>query len=253
MDSQSAAVPVVVPVANAAVLPEISESLIGEPVSLGTVSESSPVVFSTDPAPAEALAASSVPAVHQEPERVPDPTLAIGFLAASANESTAPESTWPAPEFSSGSPAEAVPDSPFEAANSAPIAESEPFTPAFAPSFPQETSVSEASVETIVPETSAWNSPVDSPFQAAPSPQAPVFGSESPSFEPNPAYGNPPVEAFQPAPEVFSASAFQAAPENPVVPASQSSPDTAQPAVPDTDRVDDLLRQFRERYGRGSL
>lgn len=272
MDSQWAAAPMDLPAASAAVLPEpeVSKALIGEPLSLGTISESSPVLFSTEPAPAEAHAASFVPAVHPEPERTPDPTPAIAFLAATANEPTAPEPRWPAPEFTSRLPAGDVPDSPFEAATPAPIVESEPFSPAIVPAFPPETSDSDASVETTAPvrsasEPPAWNPPVDSPFQVAPAAETSVFSAETADSEPNTDYGSPSVEAFEPASEAVSASPFQVAPEscpapvlqlapeNPVVPVSQSSMGSAQTAVPDTDRVDDLLRQFRERYGRGSM
>jgi hypothetical protein len=35
-------------------------------------------------------------------------------------------------------------------------------------------------------------------------------------------------------------------------PAAEPSATPSQSPAPDADRVDDLLRQFRERYGRGS-
>jgi hypothetical protein len=65
-----------------------------------------------------------------------------------------------------------------------------------------------------------------------------------------PASGDPPV-AME---EVFQGELE----DEPVVPASGepsgSSPDSpSAPVQADTERVDDLLRQFRERYGRGSL
>ena len=110
-------------------------------------------------------------------------------------------------------------------------------------------------------------------FQVAPETQsAPVFQPTqeppaSPAFQaaPEPEPSSP----FQPAPEVIPAppaapSFFEAAAEPPTPPAqvpaeASPAPDFQAPAapvespVPDTDRVDDLLRQFRERYGRGSM
>ncbi len=97
----------------------------------------------------------------------------------------------------------------------------------------------------------------DSPFQAVPSPFiAAPFAPQEPIY---------PQETFQPASEspfqaaaplftpAESATAFQPAPEpdpvEPFVPLEATPP----PSAADTDRVDDLLRQFRERYGRGSL
>jgi hypothetical protein len=79
--------------------------------------------------------------------------------------------------------------------------------------------------------------PVEPPFQAqpsfAPEPVEPPFQAP-PSFAPEPIA--PPFQASPtPAPEPVAAP-FQAAP--------QPAPETS------TDRVDDLLRQFRERYGK---
>ncbi len=60
-------------------------------------------------------------------------------------------------------------------------------------------------------------------------------------------YGTAPAPAFEPAPAIESAAS---AGTDPVVPAAEvSEPSEA----PNTDRVDDLLRQFRERYGRGGM
>ena len=86
---------------------------------------------------------------------------------------------------------------------------------------------------------------VDSPFQIeqpafTPEPLAAAFPAAQsqnfiPAFAPQ---GSEPAPALQPSPQ----------------PVASSQPDAAPPAAtPDTDRVDDLLRQFRERYGRGSL
>ena len=114
--------------------------------------------------------------------------------------------------------------------------------------------------------------PVDSPFQSVPQP----FVQESPAaafsqggwqdaapsaplqgiFVAPPAYEAPVESPFQAAPPQTgpetAVPAFQAEPQpvfNPPQPAESTPPPTTQ----DTDRVDDLLRQFRERYGRGSL
>jgi hypothetical protein len=57
----------------------------------------------------------------------------------------------------------------------------------------------------------------------------------------NPTYGMEPAQGFQP----DSAPIFS--------PPAQPAVETPPPSATDTDRVDDLLRQFRERYGRGSL
>ncbi len=114
---------------------------------------------------------------------------------------------------------------------------------------------------------------LDSPFQVTP----PVFSSGPAAFEFNP----PPSDSpFQVAPDIFAQNplAAQSLPESvvsyqpqldspfqmaPPVFSSEPAPTfalnpppaeaTPPPAAPDTDRVDDLLRQFRERYGRGSL
>ena len=66
----------------------------------------------------------------------------------------------------------------------------------------------------------------------------------------------PPVEIHPPSPAVETATepaqAFQPGPEPDFNPPAQPA-DVPPPSAADTDRVDDLLRQFRERYGRGSL
>jgi hypothetical protein len=97
--------------------------------------------------------------------------------------------------------------------------------PPFAPTGWQESAPIPASQETIPP--FADQPPVESPFQVA---------AEQPT-----SYTAEPVFAAQPVPEPILTAA---------APAAEVSPP---PATADTDRVDDLLRQFRERYGRGSL
>jgi hypothetical protein len=100
--------------------------------------------------------------------------------------------------------------------------------PAFAPAPPV----------AISSEPLAYQNPVDSPFQTEPA----TASVAEPVIPP------PPVEA-----------PFQT-PRPAFVPAAATPPvaePAAEPELPaaagDTDRVDDLLRQFRERYGRGSL
>jgi hypothetical protein len=96
-----------------------------------------------------------------------------------------------------------------------------------------------------------------SPFQAAGAPDsAPVPAVEPPTqvsaFEP--------VREFQPAVPLPEPAAVAEAPPSPAfVPVEAPAPEPpakaeppAETKVPDTDRVDDLLRQFRERYGRGT-
>ncbi len=121
-----------------------------------------------------------------------------------------------------------------------------------------------------------FNPPAESPFQFAPpvstpEPQPAPF-NPAPWQETQPAAPAPaaafqpqddsPFQFAQPAPEPApqsqnftpaAAPAFQASPEPVFTPPVPSVESTPPPSPPDTDRVDDLLRQFRERYGRGSL
>lgn len=129
---------------------------------------------------------------------------------------------------------------------------------------PQAPAIQQSSFQPAPQEPYAFNPPqqqpepqpaVESPFQAAPSP---FFAAE-----PAPQQSIPSQQAFQPVAD----SPFQAAPQSftpvePAPPVFQQAPEPVQPAAAettpppsaaDTDRVDDLLRQFRERYGRGSL
>ncbi len=119
-------------------------------------------------------------------------------------------------------------DSPFAVAP--PVFQPEPEQPAFNPSPWQES-------PPPAPEPVATFQPqLDSPFQIA-----------QPAPEPAPSYQNFTPAASEPAP------AFQENPEPASSAPAQPIENTPPPAAPDTDRVDDLLRQFRERYGRGSL
>jgi hypothetical protein len=84
--------------------------------------------------------------------------------------------------------------------------------------------------------------------EVAPSEFVPATWQEVPAAAPQLSSVAPePVPASNPNPFV----AFQQNEPTPFVETKSSITEAA--AVPDTDRVDDLLRQFRERYGRGSL
>ena len=92
----------------------------------------------------------------------------------------------------------------------------------------------------------------DSPFHncSRASAQQPLQASFAPpEYRHRPAAGwSTPAESQAPACEIPPDSGFQPAPEPDFQPVEQTPPSTQ-----DTDRVDDLLRQFRERYGRGSM
>ncbi|MFM2196994.1 MAG: hypothetical protein RLZZ505_426 [Verrucomicrobiota bacterium] len=101
----------------------------------------------------------------------------------------------------------------------------------------------------FAPEPAAGFAESSPPF--APEPLMPTFDTSSPPFAPEPI-----APSFQPAPPpVFPepvAPAFQPSPPSfvpePLSPPFQAAPQPAPEAS--TDRVDDLLRQFRERYGK---
>ncbi|MES2439766.1 MAG: hypothetical protein V4584_11890 [Verrucomicrobiota bacterium] len=121
----------------------------------------------------------------------------------------------------------------------------QPFTPnppaaSFAPPQWQET------------QPVAFQPPVDSPFQAAGSftPQPPQTAFAPQEWQPAPATEfQPPVDS----PFQIAAQEIPPASEPVSSAPAQSADDGPAPTAADTDRVDDLLRQFRERYGRGSL
>jgi len=112
-----------------------------------------------------------------------------------------------------------------------------------------------------------FNPPVESPFLFSP----PVSNPEPQpaNFNPSPWQETQPAAAFQPqidSPFQIAQPAAEPAPQSQnftpaAAPAFQASPELVfappfepvESTPPDTDRVDDLLRQFRERYGRGSL
>ena len=153
------------------------------------------------------------------------------FARFAAREAPAPAFHFEKPA-SRVQPAQAVPvpafQSPFQMETSEPIA-----TPAFQPS---------AQPAAQVPQPFA--APVPPAFQAVPpGPAASSFVPASIVQETTPSahdssYGNSQAAAFEPAPQ----------------PASQApAPEVSSVPAADTDRVDELLRQFRERYGRGGL
>jgi hypothetical protein len=184
----------------------------------------------------------SPPAAARE-DKAPDPTLAIAFLAAAGTASPSPEE-WPVP----GSTAEesTVEMAPVTAAagnwnqdDFVPTPESSGF--AVETSFQPECVAAELESgpgfqQVTAPQDGVWAAPVESPFRQVVDESAPVFVAETsvPGFDP------PPEPAFQVVEQ--EVPGFSAEP-------AASCP----PAAPDTDRVDDLLRQFRERYGRGSM
>lgn len=86
---------------------------------------------------------------------------------------------------------------------------------------------------------------------AAQAASAPVGTSES--VPPTSSYGTAQVASIQPTQESVTASASQPASQLAPEPSQKSPATQPSAAAPDTDRVDDLLRQFRERYGRGSM
>jgi hypothetical protein len=98
----------------------------------------------------------------------------------------------------------------------------------------------------ISSEPLVYQAPVDSPFQPEPAAAAEPVVSPPPVDAPF----QTPRPAFVPQPAAVAPPVTESAPEP--VSAPMAEPAVATPSV-DTDRVDDLLRQFRERYGRGSL
>ena len=118
--------------------------------------------------------------------------------------------------------------------------------PQFTPSEPlQQSIVPQGSFQPAPHEPYAFNPPPPQPdFQ----PQAASVFQASPSpfqaAEVVPLQPTDPQASFQPVTPVFQAASTQ-----PAAGEEEAPP----PSTADTDRVDDLLRQFRERYGRGSL
>jgi hypothetical protein len=125
----------------------------------------------------------------------------------------------------------------------------------------------------VAVEPPVFNPPVHSPFQASPASEPPVGVFTPPAWQQPAARVAEQAPAFQTSAPQAAASPFQIAAPDPHQPQQpvysnapsqvfQASPEPvfpppaepqAPPSTADTDRVDDLLRQFRERYGRGAL
>ena len=168
---------------------------------------------------------------------------------------------WPAPEFT---PTPAVPAAaPFYPAVASPFhADAEAFTmeppvTSFAATDWQQSAPIFAAAEPPVSPPAELTEP-DSPFQMT---SAPVIAEEMPpaAFTPAGWTKNPPAEppfagAYQEFATSSHASEFAAEIQDPAFTLPVTPPDLPPPpTVADTDRVENLLRQFRERYGRGSL
>ncbi|MFT4176165.1 MAG: hypothetical protein QM627_05875 [Luteolibacter sp.] len=174
-----------------------------------------------------------------------------------------PQSTWPSPTFAPPSA-----DHPFaaiakpEAAPAPGFAQPEP-TSVPAPNFPSPFQM----------EPSAGEEPAFQPFQAAPAesafqpPAQPVATAPQPVANPFLTQSTAqaaPASGFVPASIVGEPSVASAPAAEPVskdsdvenqgftIQSDAPSP-CASSSAAETDRVDELLRQFRERYGRGSL
>lgn len=195
-----------------------------------------------------------------------------------AVEEIAPENAWNPPhavavEVPEPEPYQPQIDSPFQiAAQEAPASpaafvpatpepQPEPFQPVLDSPFQiaaeqADTTYSQAPPQTFFPPQEFQAAPV---FQAESPPQPPAFQAappyQTPAAPEQPAAQNffqpgPAEPQFQPSPE--PAPAIQPPPDSGFSPASAPA-GSPPPGTSDTDRVDDLLRQFRERYGRGSL
>ena len=160
--------------------------------------------------------------------------------------------SWPAPGFQNEPVIQ--PDQAPSVVESSPFQLAEPVTgngPDSAPSdfspapsqdgFTQETTFAPAATGESVPEPQARSIPDES--------QSSVYGSEqAPIFEQAPVFEQAPASSFEPTP----ASSFEPAPAPNTEPSAVPAEAAESPESADTDRVDDLLKQFRERYGRGS-
>jgi hypothetical protein len=246
MDSTAAPAPapVVAPVSAAApVLPEAAASALIEPVRVENVREIMPEPVAPVVVPVAPPAPQPAPARPVEVERTPDPTLAIEFLRESASQPDLADS-WPGPEVSPTPPAETTP--PPTIPEVFPDSPPPPPTPVseVSPAF---ISPPPPSLEAAAPEPAGWSAPVESLFQPSFAPDSPV---SAPDVQPAP---EPAVASvFEAVPEPAPTPVFEAVPEPAAAPVFQPAESPPPATAPDTDRVDDLLRQFRERYGRGN-
>ncbi len=170
----------------------------------------------------DSVAPSASPAVAAAVEQPEVPVAAVAAVEFS-----------PAPAMESGSPPLPEPDETF-------------VLPQWQPPTPAVTPPPEPAAE---PAAEPAPQPVDSPFQnAPPAVAAALEAAASKNWDAAPPHVASP---FYAAP----AQDFPPSPEQVCVPVSppDETPAPPPPPAPDTDRVDELLRQFRERYGRGSL
>ncbi len=162
---------------------------------------------------------------------------------------------WPQPEFFPAPSFEMEPET-----TAAPIQDSGFTVPAPEPVV--ESPWTPPATEFTQPTVQEFQPPISSPFQVAPSHEPMIPTAEFQPIQESPfqvapvvhethhesppqAFAPPEPVAYQPPSEVPTQAFI---PVEPVVPGEETPPTPA-----DTDRVDDLLRQFRERYGRGSL
>jgi hypothetical protein len=181
-----------------------------------------PVVFEPAPEVVPVLQPATIDPVSPPPfvpaDPAPDPVPPPFVPPATVFTPSEPEApvTWAAQESVGVPPPPAPESSPFQIPDPSPAAHG--MVEAYAEPPP----VPAPQDSPFVPAATPFEAP-SAPEPVDPAPAAVFSVPQSPAFE-TPAA---PVQAFQPAPT---------APETP---------------APDTDRVDDLLRQFRERYGRG--
>lgn len=199
------------------------------------ISETPPPIFNPPPVAPEPVFASQEepapwPAPHFAPPVTPPPSqFPVDSPFSPAEPAMAYQSPGQSPFSMESPPVEAplvgtlVPEVP-------------PLSPEFSPPpLSEPTKVWPSAEAAAVPAPEPYYPPVQSPFQVAPSELAPPV---EPVFNPPPSMPDSP----------FQVAAESAQPE----PAPVTLPPPPATAS-DTDRVDDLLRQFRERYGRGSL
>ncbi|MFT3990788.1 MAG: hypothetical protein QM680_05200 [Luteolibacter sp.] len=168
------------------------------------------------------------PETHAAPESASAAISVDETLAAPVPKFASPFQTEPSP--AAFTPAPPAPETPaFQPFQAAPAPEASAFQPVAQP-------------VAITPQSTA------NPFLAAPTqpaaPAAPVFMPASivvePPVTPAPPFGAPAEQVVAADNQLFSST-----------PASGLT--IPEPSAAETDRVDELLRQFRERYGRGTL
>ena len=153
-----------------------------------------------------------------------------------------PAATTPAPE------APAAPEIPAPQPFSAVF---ETSAPAFEPPAPQPEPITPEPAPVFQASPPAWQAPAFQP--ATPAPQPPMWQSPAPQETPPPLYATP---VGTPTPATWHEATAPSAPfsQPTAQPAAEPAPAPApaaetQPPI-DQDRVEDLLRQFRERYSR---